>query len=107
MFETAPKSYYHGDADLTSVQPIGNTTVCAVYKWPTWESGAENWSVVVTPPQRASDEEDLPRAIGLAPSQVDGVNDGSSLPFWLVGDTFKPYPSSPMNTANCWPGSGA
>lgn len=106
MFETSPTSYFHGDAALTSVQPIGNTTVCAVYKWPAWESGAENWSVVVSPPQRTSEDEDLPRATGLLPAQVETLKPGSHLPFWLVGDVYKPYLPSPLNTANCWPGSG-
>lgn len=107
MFETAPSSFYRGDAELTSAQPVGNTTVCAVYEWPEWETGAKNWSVVVAPPPRASAEEDLPRAIGLVPAQVEALKPGSTLPFWLVGDTFRPYLPSPLNTANCWPGSGA
>lgn len=106
MFDTSPAAYYRGDAALTSVQLVGNTTVCAVYKWPTWENGAANWSVVVTPPARASGAEDLPRAVGLAPSQVADYKTPSELPFWLVGDTFKLYLPSALNTANCWPGSG-
>lgn len=106
MYETAPASYYRGDADLTSVQAIGKTTVCAVYEWPVWEHGATNWSVVVTPPARTSGDEDLPRAIGLIPAQVTDLQPGAMLPFWLVNDEFKPYLPSPLNTANCWPGSG-
>lgn len=107
MFETSPAAYYHGDATLASVKPIGNTTVCAIYKWPEWEGDAENWSVLVAPPPRASEDEDIPRAIGLMLAQVKDLKPGSSLPFWLVADTYTPYLPSPLNTANCWPGSGA
>lgn len=106
MYETSPASHYRGDAALTSVQPVGNTTVCAVYKWPTWENGSTSWSVVVTPPARSSAAEDLPRAVGLVPSQVEGLESDSVLPFWLVNDAFKLYLPSALNTANCWPGSG-
>lgn len=107
MFDTSADSYYHGDAELTSAKTIGNTTVCAVYKWPAWESGTENWSIIVAPPPRTSGDDDPPSAIGLVPSQIDDLDSSSSLPFWLVGDAFRPYLESPMNTANCWPGSGA
>ncbi len=106
MFETSPATYYRGDATLSVAKPIGKSTVCAVYEWPSWESGVENWSIIVTPPPRTSDDEVPPRAIGLVPSQVEGLKSGSPMPFWLVGDVFKPYLPSPTNTPNCWPGSG-
>jgi hypothetical protein len=102
MYETSPAAHYRGDAVLTSAQPVGKTAVCAVYKWPVWENDAAHWSVIVTPPARTSVQAELPRALGLAPSQVEGFVPGSVLPFWLVDDAFELY--LPNNSANCWPG---
>ena len=104
MYDTHPATYYRGDGLLSSVKPIGNTTLCAVYKWPAFEGEAKDWSVVVTPPARTDTPQPLPRALGLVPSQVSGLQPGIPAPFWLVADEFVTYPITPTNVAGCWPG---
>lgn len=108
MYETTPAMYYHGDADLVSVEQVNKTITCAVFEWPTWESSVLNWGLLVSPTARKDSSEATPRATYLSAEQIPEYVPGGPSPVWRDKvNGWKVHPASPANTPGCAPGGGA
>lgn len=108
MYETTPAMYYHGDADLVSVEQVDKSTTCAVFEWPAWETSALNWGFLVSPAAREQSGQAVPRATWITAEQISEYVPGGLSPAWWDKVTgWKMYPVSPANTPGCQPGGGA
>lgn len=105
MYETTPAMYYHGDADLVSIDQVNKTTTCAVFEWPEWESSVLNWGLLVSPAARKDSGQETPRATYLSAEQIPEYVPGGPSPVWRDKVSgWKLHPASPENTPGCYPG---